>query len=746
MVIVMFLTNIGCKNVYSETTDTEQVQIETLDMKDLNNWKSGCYNWTDGQYMEYGSRICLNEYVIFSEDEFEAVVGDESYRLLVRELDKNNKFIKSTTLKNGDKFIPQENTAYLGISVYNAVNEWSISYNTFKRLFEEGVSFELVSGEINEPEVDNSMSNGNIGGTAELFIENLDLTDIQNWKTGCYSWMDGSYMENNERICLNEYVRFNSDSYTIIIGDTGYQMTIRELDANKKFICSKNLKNGDVYNPSSNTVYLAVSLYHASGEWGTKFATYEKLLADNMELKVTADGMIVDDVTSSGSTSNDGTVSDEVIVKDDSIESCDVSLFENWEKGTYTYIDGTYENNSERICLNEYKTFTEGVYAITISNTTYKLLVRELDANKKFIKSVTLVDGNTYAPSSNAKYLGISLYNGTNEWGMSYDKYKKLFEDGMVVKIQAKSAPEKVYDNFRDELKDMLESGDATAHDVSKYKMDFNTYYNKVYTELINGECYLANASLVDTVIQSTKDENGIIQTVWFQGMDADFVNRYELVKQAVAEVKTLIRPEMTDIEKTLIAHDYVVEKTSYTNCYGDRSASMSLAYGKGVCVGYASAMQVLLHEMGIESYCIGSNSLNHTWLMAKIDGQYYHIDPTWDDTRTAKSGEVDHEYFIRNDAEFKNSCRSSHYGWVSYEINATSTSTLYENWFVHDVVGKMLYNDGYWYYADGNKIMKAHIDGSDMSVVAEENSDVKLIGFTDGILHFSVSGVEKSL
>ncbi|WP_373897626.1 DUF5050 domain-containing protein [Haloimpatiens sp. FM7315] len=54
---------------------------------------------------------------------------------------------------------------------------------------------------------------------------------------------------------------------------------------------------------------------------------------------------------------------------------------------------------------------------------------------------------------------------------------------------------------------------------------------------------------------------------------------------------------------------------------------------GKGICMGYASAMHYLLDKVGVECQTVVSDEPFHMWLIVKIDGKYYHVDPTFEDT-----------------------------------------------------------------------------------------------------------------
>ena len=64
------------------------------------------------------------------------------------------------------------------------------------------------------------------------------------------------------------------------------------------------------------------------------------------------------------------------------------------------------------------------------------------------------------------------------------------------------------------------------------------------------------------------------------------------------------------------------------------------LAYGplvefRGICSGLAWAFKTLMDEANIECICVSGFlkedlKTGHMWNLVKLDGQYYHVDPTW--------------------------------------------------------------------------------------------------------------------
>ena len=92
--------------------------------------------------------------------------------------------------------------------------------------------------------------------------------------------------------------------------------------------------------------------------------------------------------------------------------------------------------------------------------------------------------------------------------------------------------------------------------------------------------------------------------------------------------------PTGSDYEKELYLHDVLVNKVTYTSSkLEEQNGYTTLVEGKGVCAGYAFALQYLLMRAGIQSYyVVGYARENHAWNLAKIDGEWYYVDATWDD------------------------------------------------------------------------------------------------------------------
>ena len=65
-----------------------------------------------------------------------------------------------------------------------------------------------------------------------------------------------------------------------------------------------------------------------------------------------------------------------------------------------------------------------------------------------------------------------------------------------------------------------------------------------------------------------------------------------------------------------------------------NQSAYSALVVGKSVCAGYARAFQLIMQRLNIPTYYVlGYAKEDHAWNIVKINGEYYNVDLTWDDT-----------------------------------------------------------------------------------------------------------------
>lgn len=171
----------------------------------------------------------------------------------------------------------------------------------------------------------------------------------------------------------------------------------------------------------------------------------------------------------------------------------------------------------------------------------------------------------------------------------------------------------------------------------------------------------------------------------------------HKLYRKTVEIIDMIILPEMTDYEKELAIHDYIV-----TNCqYGYVDYSQEYAYraygvlvqGKAVCNGYAEAMSLLLSCVDVENYIMVGEAYSdgewelHAWNAVLLDGQWYQVDATWNDPLPDRGYYAGHTYFnvtddIMDDThkwenDTYNDCDSMAYNYFEYNDLITNEAGL---------------------------------------------------------------------
>jgi len=169
----------------------------------------------------------------------------------------------------------------------------------------------------------------------------------------------------------------------------------------------------------------------------------------------------------------------------------------------------------------------------------------------------------------------------------------------------------------------------------------------------------------------------------------------------------------MSNVEKALAIHDYIVLNTKYDNeAYlkyiaagspsgqksdyfedGDFDIYGTLVNGMAVCQGYALTYKYLLEAAGINHVGFASNK-NHIWNTVTIGGNSYYVDCTWDDPNWDTLGNVKHDNFLKSESAFDHTV---------LETDRVCNGTAYDDAFWGDVDSAFLYYHGYYYYTGKN-------------------------------------------
>lgn len=113
-----------------------------------------------------------------------------------------------------------------------------------------------------------------------------------------------------------------------------------------------------------------------------------------------------------------------------------------------------------------------------------------------------------------------------------------------------------------------------------------------------------------------------------------------------------------TDYERALALHDWLISTTAYDLSYTYYGPEGVLFHGLGVCNAYTLTYSKLLTAVGISNKTVSGTATDkgtgttgsHAWTLVKLGGDWYHIDPTWDDP--IPDGRERHTYFCLTDSE----------------------------------------------------------------------------------------------
>lgn len=180
-----------------------------------------------------------------------------------------------------------------------------------------------------------------------------------------------------------------------------------------------------------------------------------------------------------------------------------------------------------------------------------------------------------------------------------------------------------------------------------------------------------------------------------------------EFVSAHVAKVlPTLMKKTDSDLEKVKAIHDYIVLHGAYSEetTNSQYSTYTYITEEKAVCQAYALLMYKMLKGASVEvEYVKGvTGGENHAWILVKLNGEWQHIDVTWDDPVGGNIDEVRYTYFLLSDKQIAKT-----HNWDS-EGYPTATSEKYSYFHVAQNAytdGNMMYyknsKDGHYYAMD---------------------------------------------
>ncbi|MEE3393333.1 MAG: transglutaminase domain-containing protein [Lachnospiraceae bacterium] len=227
------------------------------------------------------------------------------------------------------------------------------------------------------------------------------------------------------------------------------------------------------------------------------------------------------------------------------------------------------------------------------------------------------------------------------------------------------------------------------------YTVSRNTKTNQIYyLGLGYSEDYLREPTAKEEKSLDDFHKTTVDDTVYTVDTDTIKADKKTINTKVASIIKNNIFSSMSDEEKALALHDYIISTTSYTNeeDAGSRVKETGVFIDHAAnCQGYSLAYAVLCRKVGIKCKIVISTSMepSHEWNQVRIGKKWYNVDLSWDDPtddikKANQNGLVLHENFLCSAEKFT---KNGHTGFIT---KSTSKHDEYDDKYWVDIKSKM--------------------------------------------------------
>lgn len=191
-----------------------------------------------------------------------------------------------------------------------------------------------------------------------------------------------------------------------------------------------------------------------------------------------------------------------------------------------------------------------------------------------------------------------------------------------------------------------------------------------------------------------------------------------------------------SDYEKALWLHDWLLQQLDYDHSLKWSSAESALTRKLGTCQAYESAYSKLLTAAGITNAETRDTYDGHTWNAMKLDGKWYQVDCTWDDTKdNYYNFDPTHLYFGLTD-ELMELAHNGHNKIYMASGYGTRSTSLADNYFVRNG------DAAKWARAYADRIQKNLNAGKTKFEVSTDNASYppSISGIQNGIIAYALN------
>ena len=225
--------------------------------------------------------------------------------------------------------------------------------------------------------------------------------------------------------------------------------------------------------------------------------------------------------------------------------------------------------------------------------------------------------------------------------------------------------------------------------------------------------------------------------STYIQVSDENYPSIKTIVSSAADQAKK--ETDGSDYEKALWLHDWLIQQLDYDNSLKWSSAESALTRKLGTCQAYESAYSQLLTAAGIENAETRDTYDGHTWNAMKLDGEWYQVDCTWDDTKdNFYNFDATHLYFGLTD-ELMALAHKGHNNIYTTAGYSTRSTSLADNYFVKNGAAKE------WAQNYVDRIQKNLNAGKTEFTISADNASYppSISGIQNGITAYAIQQME---
>lgn len=295
--------------------------------------------------------------------------------------------------------------------------------------------------------------------------------------------------------------------------------------------------------------------------------------------------------------------------------------------------------------------------------------------------------------------------------------------------------------------------------DTNTTEPDYKQWQNTTYYVSQTGRDASYNNFVTDTylVSQDVYETNGLISAVQNKAKP-NFVTANSLAERVYNKAKEILRTivddNMSDYQKALAIHDYLLKTVSYDHSGLEYMENYSYKFGShhyvegalfngfAVCDGYTKAFSLLCNMEGIHTISISGavSGAGHAWNKIYLDAdsngvsEWYVVDCTYDDGAFQKGG-VTYEIAMHDNFMMPDSIYTNRTENIDYPQASCGNGTYYD---VHTIGGYSLTIDTYAKFTQIVSYMQTNnLNGLELLVArnimasCQETSGISTLAFT---------------